>query len=280
MYTATIGIVLGASRTGLTLSAQLKDTAGTNVGGAVSAGFVELGGGNYQWTYASFPDGFRGSVVFSAASVVQAAAAVNPEDYATGMSATDLAQLRFRLSLDGTQATPATSAGTILAIKAKTDLIGAVSGTAGADPQVVIGDALTAQQFAYRAVSFGFIGLPSTDWLAFAFTVKADSDLDTDAEALLGVLVRNPGNVADGLLVHNRGAAADKTWASLAVTATTPNTTLDLVLKPDAMALAPSPSGKPYRWEVARWTTSRGKEIVGGGDFTVNRSVRRAVLYP
>lgn len=79
-YTLIVGLALGSSQTGLTLSAQLKDTAGSNVGSAVTSGFVELGVGNYSWTYAAFPDNFRGVVVFTASAVVKACAAINPEE--------------------------------------------------------------------------------------------------------------------------------------------------------------------------------------------------------
>ena len=278
MFTATIGIHLGSTRTGLVLSAQLKDTAGANVGTAVTAGFVELGGGDYQWTYASFPDGFRGSAVFTAGAVHQATASINPEDFATAITSAEMAQIRYRLGMDGTQTAPATSTGTLPAIKAKTDLIGAVTGAAGAPAQIIIGDALEARQFSYRAITFSLVGLPSTDWLSYVFTVKADADKDADADALLYVRETNPGDAGDGLRILNRGEvpSASNALASLTVTATTPDTTLDLVLKADAMGLPPSPSGKPYKWELARWTTAKGKEVCGGGDFAVLRSVRRS----
>lgn len=78
-YTVTIPLVLGTSQTGLTLSAQLKDTGGVNVGAAVTSGFYEAGLGNYSWT-GSIPAGHRGIVVFSASSVVRAISAINPEE--------------------------------------------------------------------------------------------------------------------------------------------------------------------------------------------------------
>lgn len=79
-YTLTIGLALGSSQTGLTLSAQLVDTAGANVGSAVTTGFVELGAGNYTWTYASFPDDFRGAVKLSSSGTLKAIAAINPQE--------------------------------------------------------------------------------------------------------------------------------------------------------------------------------------------------------
>ena len=48
-YTLTIPIALGTSKTGLTLKAQLVDTAGADVGSAITTGFVEIGG-SYPFT--------------------------------------------------------------------------------------------------------------------------------------------------------------------------------------------------------------------------------------
>jgi hypothetical protein len=62
-YTLTIGVVLGPSKTGLTLRAKLLDTQG-NAGNEIATGFVEIGSGNYLWTYDGFSDGFRGGVKF------------------------------------------------------------------------------------------------------------------------------------------------------------------------------------------------------------------------
>jgi hypothetical protein len=77
-YTYDIALAL---TTGLTLSAQLVNTAGVNVGSAVTTGFSEVAAtGNYLWHYAAFPDNFRGGVVFSAGGVFKAFVAVNPEE--------------------------------------------------------------------------------------------------------------------------------------------------------------------------------------------------------
>jgi ubiquinone biosynthesis protein UbiJ len=80
-YTLTIPIALGTSKTGLTLKAQLVDTAGEDVGSAVTTGFVEVGGGQYLWT-GSIPDGHRGGVKFldNVTSEFYAATAINPEE--------------------------------------------------------------------------------------------------------------------------------------------------------------------------------------------------------
>lgn len=45
-YTFSVAIALGSSQTGLTLTAQIVDTGGSNVGAAISTGFVEVGPGS------------------------------------------------------------------------------------------------------------------------------------------------------------------------------------------------------------------------------------------
>lgn len=77
-YTRTF--VLDAGATGLTLTAQLVNTAGTNVGSAITTGFDEIGGGLYQWTATAIPDGHRGRVEFTDSGTIVAANAINPEE--------------------------------------------------------------------------------------------------------------------------------------------------------------------------------------------------------
>lgn len=79
-YQRDCAIALGAGQTGLTLTAQLVDTVGANVGAVISTGFVEIGVGNYLWHYAAYPDGFRGGVVFLSGATVKAFTSVNPEE--------------------------------------------------------------------------------------------------------------------------------------------------------------------------------------------------------
>jgi hypothetical protein len=77
----TFGLALGAGNAGLTLQAQIKDTTGTNVGAAITTGFVDLTLGNYEWT-GSIADGQQGCVTFatSPGGLVKAAAALNPAE--------------------------------------------------------------------------------------------------------------------------------------------------------------------------------------------------------
>lgn len=79
MYKATIGVVLGTSKTGLTLSAQLVAQNGSNTGSLITGGFVEIGTGNYMWTYEQFPQNFRGGVKFLSSGSLMAFVTVNPE---------------------------------------------------------------------------------------------------------------------------------------------------------------------------------------------------------
>jgi hypothetical protein len=79
MYKATIGVVLGVSKTGQSLKAQLVSPSGTLVGSLISSGFVEIGQGNYMWTYDQFPASFRGGVKFFAGNNLMAFMTINPE---------------------------------------------------------------------------------------------------------------------------------------------------------------------------------------------------------
>lgn len=80
MRSLTIPINLGPSLAGLDLKAQLLDSAGAPVGAEITAGFVEVGGGLYAFSYASFADDFQGAVEFidDATELPVALAAVNP----------------------------------------------------------------------------------------------------------------------------------------------------------------------------------------------------------
>lgn len=91
-YTLSFSLALGTSQTGLTLSAQLVDSAGVNVGGAVGTGFSERGRGNYLWT-GSIPDGHRGGVEFFSGAILMAFSAINPEEaeYTDAKTSTRLA---------------------------------------------------------------------------------------------------------------------------------------------------------------------------------------------
>lgn len=112
-YTLTFSLALGSSQTGLTLSAQLKDTTGANVGGAITTGFYEVGLGNYTWTYASIPDAHRGLVVFSAAGVVKAIAAINPEEAEN----TDVKTSTRAVAGSVTVSSPVSAAGNITVVR-------------------------------------------------------------------------------------------------------------------------------------------------------------------
>lgn len=60
-YPITLPINLGSSKTGLTLYAELRDSAGAQVGADVTAGFVERGNGTYLVPI-TIPDDFAGII--------------------------------------------------------------------------------------------------------------------------------------------------------------------------------------------------------------------------
>jgi hypothetical protein len=79
-YRRCITLNLGTGLTGATLAAQLCDPVGANVGGSITAGFVEFGTtGIYIWDYASFPDAHRGGVKFTANGTLVDVVSINPE---------------------------------------------------------------------------------------------------------------------------------------------------------------------------------------------------------
>lgn len=61
-YQHTFSVRLGPIYAGLTLAAQLIDTAGDDVGSEIDSGFVEVGGGDYMLT-ATIPDDHAGGIV-------------------------------------------------------------------------------------------------------------------------------------------------------------------------------------------------------------------------
>ena len=82
-YTLSFSLALGSSQTGLTLKAQLVDTAGADVGSEITTGFVEAGAGNYLFTSSAIPAGHRGGVKFYTGTLptgLKAFAAINPEE--------------------------------------------------------------------------------------------------------------------------------------------------------------------------------------------------------
>jgi hypothetical protein len=68
-FSSTVTLVLGDDLASLTdLRAQLLDSEGQAASSVITSGFVNLGNGNYAWTYNSFPDTFSGFVRFWSAA--------------------------------------------------------------------------------------------------------------------------------------------------------------------------------------------------------------------
>lgn len=132
-YAASITLPFGSSYPSLTLQAQIKDSAGTDVGAAITTGFVNLGNGDYYWRYAAFADGFDGIVVFTstagATPAVTMPATVSPADALVPVDSATIAAILAAVDTE------------IAAIKAKTDLIGSITVTApGATSRLAAGD--------------------------------------------------------------------------------------------------------------------------------------------
>jgi hypothetical protein len=80
-YALSVGLNLGAGNASLALEAQIVNSAGANVGAAITTGFVEFGAsGNYQFFTAAMPDGHQGGIVFrvTPGGAVKTFVAINP----------------------------------------------------------------------------------------------------------------------------------------------------------------------------------------------------------
>jgi hypothetical protein len=64
MATVSVLIQLGGSGVGLQLKTQIIDQHGNAVIDNITTGFVEIGGGDYLWTYDNVPDNFIGAAKF------------------------------------------------------------------------------------------------------------------------------------------------------------------------------------------------------------------------
>ena len=151
---------LGGSKAGLTMASQLTDTAGADSGSELTAGFVEIGNGNYYWNYASFADGFRGGVYFyedGSTGTILAFAAINPEeaeytDQKTSAAVT-LGNDSITAAIVATGAIDADAIATdaIGAAEIATDAIGSAELAASAVTEIVTGVLTSAMTEAYAA---------------------------------------------------------------------------------------------------------------------------------
>lgn len=77
----TLCAAFNTGTAGQTLSAQVVDTAGTNVGSAGVGTFLDLGLGFYGWFYNAMPAGHRGYVKITSSGTLVAVIAINPEEF-------------------------------------------------------------------------------------------------------------------------------------------------------------------------------------------------------
>ena len=135
-YTADFSLALGPANTGIAdLRAQLVDTAGVSVGGAVSTLFTEIGTGFYLWHYTAFPDGHRGGVKFysnAAPATILAFTAINPEELENVNAKLSTLSASAATAIDGTVVSGVYTYGDIMRLMAATqggDVTGAETGT-------------------------------------------------------------------------------------------------------------------------------------------------------
>lgn len=241
----TILVPLARHRTGLSLRAQLRDTAGVAVGSLVSSGFSERGQGHYEWFYAAYPDGFEGAVDFTisgAPTVNVATVAVNNADFGATTS-TSVAAIAAAVWAYATR-TLTQSAASVLA-------------------------ALTGSSIAIRrgdTASVSLTGLGNiTSRTKLWFTVK-ESEHDTDAAAKIQI-VEGTG------LVYLNGAAGSSGQGSITVTnATTGALTIALA----AAATAQLELQQKLYWDV-QYLSASGVQTIAEGTLKVVRDASRSI---
>lgn len=216
-YTLNFSLALGASKTGLAdLRAQLVDSAGANSGSAISTGFIEIGTGNYLWSYGSFADGFRGGVKFysnATPATILVFSAINPEEAenidAKISTRSTTAQIESQLSGMHGAGSWATATGfstlTTGDIDARLNAYDAATGTEAA---------------AILAAIAALNNLSSTGAQAAAAAALTAYDAATGADvtALGAVLVaQNPPSVSAGQINMRRAVTFDGTLSGVTI---------------------------------------------------------------
>jgi hypothetical protein len=105
-YTLDFGIALGSVNTGLSLEAQLVDSAGNPVGVPITTGFTEIGDGNYLWHATAIPANHQGGVIFKnqAGGAVEAFTSINPQIEENVLLQESLDQLFIEAGVNARQA--------------------------------------------------------------------------------------------------------------------------------------------------------------------------------
>ncbi len=284
-YTLDVNLVLGAVNTGLTLEAQLVNSAGAAVGSAVTTGFTEIGGGNYLWHYTAWPDGHRGGVIFqvSPGGALKAFCSINPEEVENadaktsavptgvwavgsrslttfGTLVADIWAYSSRTLTDyGSLATTIVAAVWSYGSRTLTQAIAAVT-----PPPVLTGDIITVSRG--DTLNLPFVGLGDvSDRTELWFTVKINRN-KTDAQATLQL------TESDGLIRVN-GETATASDGSITVD---DDVAGDVTVLVDETVMVDLPVGTSYYYDVQK-RTATGVRTLTSGQFIVIPDVTRAV---
>lgn len=162
------------------------------------------------------------------------------------------------------------------AIQAQTDTIDDIKAVTdaldiSAVTHVTVNDAgvLTITRTLSFSTTLSGLDIPA-DWEACYWTVKRSTD-DADADALVQILVSNPPDADDGLLVLAGEAADDESAGSLTVNQALGTVTIVL----DADSTAALDDAVELVWDVKVHATS-GKTQPGAGTATITTAVTRA----
>lgn len=240
-------IVLGSSKTGLTLAAQLYDTDGNDSGAEITTGFNERGQGVYYWYYDSFASGFRGGVdIYEDGSPDSPLTgfSINPEELEyidqaltdTGSTTNQTTILARVGSFTGTGVNTILGFLKAIASKAATlpsDIGGTfapssdslealrdyINTSATITPITAIdGDTINITRGDRFADSMSDTGV-TDDYVTVDWTVKR-RESDSDDDAIIRIRV-NASEEDDGLMRLNGAAVSDATLASLTIASET-----------------------------------------------------------
>jgi hypothetical protein len=191
-YSLDFALTLGTAA--LTLAAQVVDSAGSNVGAAVTTGFVDIGSGFYLW-HASIAAAQRGGVKFyeiATPATILGFAAINPEE----AEYTDVATSSREVS-----GAAATALNTAIPGSPTTDSINervvTMDGTVATNldakisTRAIAGDAMTLVNDAITAAKIAADAIGSSELAATAVSEIALAVSGTDTTATLTELLRH-----------------------------------------------------------------------------------------
>ena len=273
-YPLTASLVLGAAKSGLTLTADLRNADGTSAAGLTTTSLIEVSAlsGSYQWT-GTVPDGHRGYIRFLDGATFVTHVPVEPAEVET--AAVVWANASRTLTSFGTLVADIWSHATRTLTQAVSVDAAAIAAavwsyvtrtltlTAAQIAAILSGTDLTIHRGDTVSISFTGLGSISARTKLW-FTLKSSATL-TDAQATVQI------TEADGLIRLN-GAAATAAQGSIAVNdQAAGNITVTL----DEAAAALLEPGTRYKYDV-QMLAGGVVTTLTSGEATVTADVTRS----